>query len=454
MKLNALLIPVLTGLGIGAYGQRVELTEYDLDNGLRVILHRDKTDPVVAVSVMYHVGSENTDGFLNRIGKLEFPIREYDLYGNPVQSVSPPGYQVKVKLENFKNYTPFLAYQKDGGFIVDTNYTMRDGLMVFKGKVDEPVLASFGVRNNPNAVIKIANGIIPGTPLSFFLTNEVISIAGDADKIYMCRVEGGTYNTEYNPVKALMDPFTDNEWTIAKTAYLKAARGDSSGFADMSAVYGGNAEKVRQLKMRFISEHPESLVSMYFLSTLINELSFGDLKAAYTMLGPTYKSGLYGKAVGDKISSMEVTSAGKTAIELNKSDLSGKPVSLTSLKGKYVLLDFWGSWCGPCRASHPHLKALYSKYKASGFEIVGIAQEQRSSLVENAAAWKDAIKKDGINWIQVLNNDGAEQYDAVKAYGVTAFPTKVLLDKEGKVMTRYIGDVRDLDDQLTKIFGF
>ncbi|WP_158085166.1 TlpA family protein disulfide reductase [Niastella vici] len=117
-----------------------------------------------------------------------------------------------------------------------------------------------------------------------------------------------------------------------------------------------------------------------------------------------------------------------------------KNVDLNALKGRYVLLDFWGSWCRPCRASHPHLKELYAKYKDKGFEIVGIASEHAKTKEDCIAAWKNAIAQDGITWLQVLNNENAVKFDAVKEYSVTAFPTKILLDKDGNIIGRFVGN--------------
>ena len=128
------------------------------------------------------------------------------------------------------------------------------------------------------------------------------------------------------------------------------------------------------------------------------------------------------------------------ALANNKKDINGKQLNLEALKGKYVLLDFWGSWCAPCRASHPHLKELYSKYKDKGFEIVGIAQEHASDLKIARGLWTEAITKDGLPWIQVLDNENGAKFDAVKEFAIAAFPTKILLDKEGNVIGRYVGN--------------
>jgi thiol-disulfide isomerase/thioredoxin len=192
---------------------------------------------------------------------------------------------------------------------------------------------------------------------------------------------------------------------------------------------------------------------MYFLSSNINSLSFDELKSQYQKLGDTFKNSQYAKTISGKIDRMEATAVGKEAIPINKVDINNNPVSLETLRGKYVLVDFWGSWCHPCRASHPHLKELYSKYKDDGFEILGVAYEQGKTLEDCKTRWKNAIKEDDLTWLQVLNNDGAKEFDVVNAYGVTAFPTKILLDKEGKILARYVGSGEDIDKKLEEIFG-
>lgn len=364
------------------------------------------------------------------------------------------GYTVKVKLSNFKNYTPYIAYPNGDKYVIDTTYTKEDGWMVFKGEVKETTLVSFGTRRNPAAAIVSDRGFIPGPSLQFFLDNETIKVVGDADRVYMADVEGGKANAEWRAVKPKLNALEHQSWMAMKNAYANFKTGqDSVVFKKVSELRRVNAAKEEQLKLDFIKNNPGSLVSMFFLSGLQNSLSFEALKSAYGKLAPLHKGSSFAKGIAGKIASMEATAVGKTAVAIQKKDINGQAVSLETLKGKYVLIDFWGSWCGPCRASHPHLKSLYAKYKADGFEILGIAQEQSQSLEASRKAWTKAIAEDGINWLQVLNNEDVAQFDAVKAYGVTAFPTKILLDKEGKILARYVGDGEEIDGMLKKIFG-
>ena len=137
-------------------------------------------------------------------------------------------------------------------------------------------------------------------------------------------------------------------------------------------------------------------------------------------------------------------------------DIDGKPFRLAGLRGKVVLLDFWASWCAPCRASNPHLKELYAEYKDKGFEIVCIADDD-----SNLEAWHKAIEKDGIGAFRhVLRGlkwkDGKpdKSADISEHYGIHFLPTKILVGKDGMIVGRYGGgEEEQLDAKLAEIFG-
>jgi len=135
-------------------------------------------------------------------------------------------------------------------------------------------------------------------------------------------------------------------------------------------------------------------------------------------------------------------------------DAHGNLLTLSAFRGKYVLLDFWASWCVPCRHSHPHLINLYNKYKDKGFDIIGIASD-----MGREAVWKEAIEKDNVGiWHHVLEGEkkAASKNDSdsiSNQYGVAALPTKILIDPKGKIIGRYTGDGgNELDIELSKIF--
>ena len=118
---------------------------------------------------------------------------------------------------------------------------------------------------------------------------------------------------------------------------------------------------------------------------------------------------------------------GQLAAEIALPSVKGDTIRLSSLKGKVVFLDFWASWCGPCRVSNKSLVKLYSKYKNKGFEILGV------SLDDEKQKWKNAIKQDKITWLQVNDGGGWEAKTAI-AWNISAIPTSFLIDKEGKLL--------------------
>jgi peroxiredoxin len=131
---------------------------------------------------------------------------------------------------------------------------------------------------------------------------------------------------------------------------------------------------------------------------------------------------------------------GQPAAEVALPSVSGDTLRLSSLKGKVVLLDFWASWCGPCRSSNKSLVKLYSKYKDKGFEIFGV------SLDDQKNKWKNAIKQDKIRWLQV-NDDGGWEAKTVAAWGINAIPTSYLIDKDGNLLAMDL-EVKELEKAL------
>jgi peroxiredoxin len=127
----------------------------------------------------------------------------------------------------------------------------------------------------------------------------------------------------------------------------------------------------------------------------------------------------------------KITAMGKPAPNFTQNDVNGKPVSLSDYKGKYVLVEFWASWCSPCRAESPNLIKQYAAYKDKGFEILGV------SVDSDKAKWLEAIKKDGLTWTQVSDLKGWES-EARKVYGISGVPANFLVDPQGKIVGAHL----------------
>ena len=172
-----------------------------------------------------------------------------------------------------------------------------------------------------------------------------------------------------------------------------------------------------------------------------------ELESLYSTLSSTYKETRNGKSIVKGIEARKITAIGKIAPDFTQPDTLGKAVKLSDLRGKYVLVDFWASWCGPCRAENPNLVKSFNRFKDKGFTVLGVSLDQPGKK----DAWIGAIHKDGLTWTQVSDLKFWDNEAAV-LYGIKAVPANLLLDREGKIIAK---DLRgaDLDKKLSEVFG-
>lgn len=149
----------------------------------------------------------------------------------------------------------------------------------------------------------------------------------------------------------------------------------------------------------------------------------------YGQLTPWIRQSYLGREVKAIIDARKTVAVGSVAPDFALQTLDGKTISLKDLRGKFVLVDFWASWCGPCMAEVPNVKKVYEKFHVKGFEVVGV------SLDEKKEAWTNAIAKHGLSWLHVSSLKGWKCPVAAQ-YSVTGIPATFLLDPEGKIIAR------------------
>jgi thiol-disulfide isomerase/thioredoxin len=173
--------------------------------------------------------------------------------------------------------------------------------------------------------------------------------------------------------------------------------------------------------------------------------------AKFNSLDEPLKSSATGLSVLERIESNRNTAIGKPVIPIRQTGLDGEIVDVQAMKGKVVLIDFWGSWCVPCRQSHPSMKEMYAKYKDRGLEIIGVANEiaggpkPQETQLKN---WQKAITDDGITWKHILYDPAIS--DLVKAYDIGGYPTKFLIGPDGKFLMRLLGNSPQNHELLKK----
>lgn len=189
-----------------------------------------------------------------------------------------------------------------------------------------------------------------------------------------------------------------------------------------------------------------SLAITYIIGDFIaREYPFEDVERYYNNLTPEVKASHPGQLLKEKIGQLKQINIGGIAPDIDLPGPDGKNISLSSLRGKYVLLDFWASWCGPCLAEVPNVKEIYERYKDRGFEVYGV------SLDDKKDAWEKAIGQHGLTWTHVSSLKGWE-CPVAKQYNVTGIPRMYLLDKEGRIVAMDLrGDV--LKEKVASFFN-
>ena len=202
--------------------------------------------------------------------------------------------------------------------------------------------------------------------------------------------------------------------------------------------------------MEFIRNNPDSYIAVMKLAEHYIWFDENETEDIYSRFPANLKGNSYGRIIAQRLKRSQDFRIGMPAKNFEKKDMNGETVSLEKLRGKYVLLDFWGSWCAPCRASHPHLKELYEKYKKQ-VVFINVAQENVKDQNEARKLWKTAVKEDGLTWTQILNNEGRETCDMIRLFNIYSFPTKVLIDPNGIVVARMVGGLVDAGEVLEKL---
>lgn len=345
-----------------------------------------------------------------------------------------------------------LNYTNAAGKNTVATVPIKDGRFKITGDISgiRPAMLSFTDGSRPEATD--AHGQKPSRTV--FLEPATLTVSGDPWNIKEMTIEGSATQNDLNDYNRMLEPLQ----TEVK-ALTAAAKKETD-----SAKRAGLKTKIAELDNRqsgkiydFFVSRPHSYLTLSYMQLYSAVYSVDSIKNIYNLFNEQQKNSAMGKAIAGRIEGMEAGSVGKTAMDFKTTDINGKPIALSDFKGRYVVLDFWASWCVPCRKSHPHLLQWYARYKSNGLEIIGIASDDGRE-----AAWKEAVAKDGIGiWRHVLSgfdqkkamNNEPNPADIMAKYGVGALPTKLIVDPSGKIVARDVGDGSEIGEKLDAIFS-
>lgn len=357
-------------------------------------------------------------------------------------------FKLKGKITGQTGGKLYLSYAT-GSKLVKDSAVITNGAFAFKGNIAEPSLV-FLDGNATTQSIDDPNSV------QFFIEPAVITITLKANNFKQAIITGSKTQDEAaeleknkapvnKGLQKVADAFTKavNNYSAAVKAKKPQAVIDSLNekSAAIHDQVGPFENQLAAIDFQFFRTHPSSFVTLSRLGTYTGTLPLDTLQMYYNNMNNLVQQSTNGKLLAKEISKRKSSAPGALAKSFTTTDIHGVPLSLANYKGKPVLLDFWASWCIPCRHSNPHLKELYAKYHDKGFDIIGVSDDD-----VDEAAWKKAVANDGIDiWRHVLrgrninNINGSEddENDISDKYGIHSLPTKILVDKNGVIVGRY-----------------
>lgn len=374
------------------------------------------------------------------------------------------------KIEGVNAGTIYLSrYDFAQGRVYKDSAQIENGLFHFNGKVSEPAEFQISLR-------KDASNDRTSNTASIFIEPVKMSIALQKDHFDQALIAGSVsqrelddLNKEKASIMKILKPLGE-DYDRKNMEYIDAMRRtkdeDSLQYYKDIAVAAHDAmdpygEQLEKIDDAFIKSHPASYVTASMMRWKTGSMTVSEIESIYNKMPPAIQQSSYGKNILQELNKLKAGSPGAKAYQWAATDINGKELNLADFKGKYVMLDFWASWCVPCRKGNPHLISLYNKYKSKGFEIIGVSDDD-----SKPDAWKKAVEKDGIGiWRHVLrgldmkkarSGEGKGDNEINKHYGIHTLPTKILIDPSGMIVGRYGGGGEDdeaMDKKLEEVFS-
>lgn len=343
-------------------------------------------------------------------------------------------FTINVEIVGIEDATPiYLKLVKDGKLEPMDTASIMASKVSFYGQLVEPEMMYLQIGDTRKMI-------------NLFGENGSISVKVHVDSLDKAEVNGSETHDDLMAFKKHLEPIEEKSNQLNEDYRVASANSDTEKMNELRETYEGlRKEQITMIK-KFIINNNESFIAPFLIKGyLYYDMEYLELDSLLSELSPDIHSSKDYITLSERVATLKSVSIGMPAVDFALNDTTGNPISISSFQGKILLIDFWASWCRPCRIENPNVVKLYNDYKDKGFEIIGV------SFDESRSKWIDAIHQDQLTWPHVSDLKGWSSV-AGKLYAVNSIPATVLLDREGNIVAKNLrGDA--LRKKLEEIYG-
>jgi peroxiredoxin len=332
-----------------------------------------------------------------------------------------------------------LRYRFEGTTYLDT-LTAQNDVISFRKEIELPHLVwamLHYIGENQDLLI---------THTGFFIDNGIrIVLSGDLNDFSTLNAKNSPYFSEVAKLRDIQRELNLELWTSGRYTSQNAGTLSETELIELRERRNAISQEMEENIQNFIKTGKNSVYAAYLFSTQLFGKTADEVEEIFNQFTQSVQKSAFGEQIRTYMETARRLEPGNPAPNFTQKDINGNIVTLEQFRGQHVMLVFWGSWCGPCRRSHPHLVELAKKYQKE-MQLVGFASDKDKDK------WKEAIEKDKLDFIHCNLFDKLNDEDVGALYNLKVFPTKVLIDSEGKIMKTVIGagdeQKKELEDLL------